>query len=65
MLVDDESFIMRAMARFLDSAGFRDITCSTPSVAFDYITRDDISLVRLARPHRTLETECRTRSVGI
>ena len=45
LLVDDEPFILRAMARFLEHACFRAITCSTPSVAIDHITRNDIALV--------------------
>ena len=45
LLVDDEPFILRAMARFLERSSFRAITCSTPSVAIDHVARDDIDLV--------------------
>jgi len=45
LLVDDEPFILRAMARLLERAAFRVITCDKPTLALEYITHEDIDLV--------------------
>jgi len=45
LLVDDEPFILRAMARLLERAAFRAITSDKPTQALEHITRENIDLV--------------------
>ena len=45
LLVDDEPFILRGLARILEGTAFSVVPCQTPGQAIDQVTRDDVVLV--------------------